>query len=103
MFSKRHHFQWEVFQKYHISYTTSPTNYDFRAVLYRSRVSCDVLLIHKDSTIDVSAIIPFDGNGGSTAKSYISWFIMEWMEWMGVMSWMNGYTRTIRRKIYTSQ
>ena len=50
----------------------SDTNYDFRAVLYRSRVSCDVLLIHKDSTIDVSAIIPSDGNGGSIARSYIS-------------------------------
>ena len=47
----------------------SDTNYDFRAVLYRSRVSCDILLIHKDSTIDVSAIIPSDGNGASTRQS----------------------------------
>ena len=47
----------------------SDTKYDFRAILHRSRVSCDVLLIHKDSTIDVSAIIPSDGNGGITARS----------------------------------
>ena len=60
----------------------SDTNYDFRAVLYRSRVSCDVLLIHKDSTIDVSAIIQSDGNGGSSAIGAGSWFFL----WNGLVS-----------------